>query len=118
MNNLIDYLNSKLEQSRFSKVNLTEVIFYLKEEIISALTEIQRVEQERDSYAKECEILRARVSELELHTLKHPNSYKTQLEKLEAENSRLRSENEMLRVAKPFVSVTGAHPARSSSRWN
>jgi cell division septum initiation protein DivIVA len=118
MNHLIEYLNFKLEQARYSKLNLTEILSFIKEEIINCLSEALRIEQERDELLNKVQELQKQIDELAKHTAKHPNSYKSQLERHEAENTRLRSDNEMLRSAKA-VPTSAIMPTRnSSSRWN
>ena len=112
---LVEYIDSKLAQA---KGNWSETILYIREEVLSLLDSLCDLRSENERLSHEVKRLEDIVCK---YALLHPNSYKVQLEKLEAENTRLRSELEMYKAMnqKSFVVVNSQHPARGNgSKWN
>lgn len=112
---LVEFIDSKISQT---KGTVSETLLYIKEEILSLLDEMCDQRSENERLSQEVKRLEEIVCR---HTLQHPNNYKVQLEKLEAENSRLSTELEMYKAMnqKSFVAISSTHPARGNgSKWN
>ena len=112
---LVEFIDSKISQTKGSAY---EMLLNIREEVLSLLDNICDLRSENERLAQEVRRLEEIVCK---HTLQHPNNYKVQLEKLEAENSRLRSELEMYKAMnkKSFVVVNSTHPSRvNGSKWN
>lgn len=109
---LIDYIDSKMSQT---KGNFSEIMLYVKEEILSLLGNMSDLESENKRLTEEVSRLEG---VLHKHSQLHPNNYKVQLEIMEAENARLQAELEMYKAMnqKPYVAVNVMHS--SSNRWN
>jgi hypothetical protein len=111
---LIEYIDIKLSQA---KGNLSETLLYIREEILSLVGSMDDMRSDNERLAQEVR----RLEEVLLkHTLLYPNNYKVQLEKLEAENTRLKAELEMYKAMgqKSYVAVNLMHPARNGNKWN
>lgn len=112
---LVEYIDSKLSSAKGS---WSETILYIREEVLSLLDSLSDLRSENERLSQEVKRFEEIVCK---HTLQHPNNYKVQLERLEAENSRLRSELEMYKAMnqKSYVVVNSTHPARGGgSKWN
>ena len=112
---LIEFIDSKMSQTRG---NWSETILYIREEVLSLLDNLCDLRSENERLSQEVRRLEEIMCR---HTLQHPNNYKVQAEKLEAENSRLKSELEMYKAMnqKYFVAINSTHPARNNgSKWN
>lgn len=111
---LIEYIDSKILETNG---DLSETILYIKEEILSLLDKLHDLSSENERLHAEVKRLEEIVCK---YTLQFPNNYKVQLERLEAENSRLKSELEMYKAVnqKKYVVINSAHPARINTKWN